>query len=308
MLKRNFLPIILLLMPVVVFAQAETRIDPDALVVTRGDAEIRMRHVDARVARIPPEDRAGFMDSPSRIETLLTSLLTHAQLAHHARELGLHEAPGFEDELHLFANEILARRFLEHVEARELAGNVDEIAREMYMTNPSVGLVPERREVSHVLVQTEARTDQEALALINEIRARIKLNPEDFEAIARSSSEDPSVQNNGGRLGPVGDEFVEEFREGAERLSHPGDISEPVRTPFGYHIIRLDALTPSRRHAFEDILPSLRVQVRQMHTQQLRRRELDKLQLEPIEADPDAVASLRTRYMPSREEAVSGSD
>lgn len=78
-----------------------------------------------------------------------------------------------------------------------------------------------------------------------EIRGKV-LNGEQFEQIARAVSDDKSASVNGGSLGYFTVfQMVTPFEDAAYSLS-PGEISEPVRTAFGYHIIRVNDIRPSR--------------------------------------------------------------
>jgi peptidyl-prolyl cis-trans isomerase SurA len=73
------------------------------------------------------------------------------------------------------------------------------------------------------------------------------LNGGDFEALARKYSKDPSVQNNGGDLGYFTVfQMIYPFETASYNLQKAGDISMPVRTQFGYHIIKLIDRRPSR--------------------------------------------------------------
>jgi peptidyl-prolyl cis-trans isomerase C len=257
-----------------------------------------MQDVDARVARIPPQDRGTFMDSPRRIEELLRQLLTHKQLAARAREARLDQGEDFEAEVRIAVNEILARRYLEHLERSTPRPDFEQAARERYLADPSIGAVGENREVSHILVSTQGRSEAEALAKARQLRAQLLADPSRFEQLAESESDDPSARENRGRLGPLRPEFVDEFRAAAARLAKVGEISEPVRTSFGYHLIRLDRLDPPRRQSFEEARPALVMKLEQEWIQNLRRRVLDEIQGQPIDANPDLVASLRWRYLP----------
>ena len=95
---------------------------------------------------------------------------------------------------------------------------------------------PNKLEVSHILVATEA----EAKAIKSELDA----DPGKFEAIAKEKSTDTGSGAQGGDLGCLVDgAFVKEFENGAKTLT-PGQISNPVKTEFGYHIIEVSKLSP----------------------------------------------------------------
>jgi len=84
----------------------------------------------------------------------------------------------------------------------------------------------------------EPRTDEEALALAKELVKRLRAG-EDFAKLAKEYSDDPGSRDNGGDLGWFGrGRVVPEFEKAAFSLK-PGEISDPVKTMFGYHIIQV---------------------------------------------------------------------
>ena len=110
--------------------------------------------------------------------------------------------------------------------------------------------LPELRSGAHILIAytgamrakpTITRTKDEALAKAKEIMAKARANPADFSKLAAGNSDGPSAKR-GGNLGkwPRG-KMVPEFDKAIDTMK-VGDISEPVETPFGFHVIqRLDA-------------------------------------------------------------------
>lgn len=90
------------------------------------------------------------------------------------------------------------------------------------------------------------RTEAEALALANEVLAKIKAG-EDFAALALAYSDDPGSKTDGGALGWFAKDqgLVVEFETAAFALQ-AGEVSEPVQTQFGYHIIKVEERDPAR--------------------------------------------------------------
>ena len=91
----------------------------------------------------------------------------------------------------------------------------------------------------HILITVDFKTkDAEALAKIRELRTRIG-SGEAFEAVARANSQDPGSAVNGGVLGwAVDGMMVPEF-ENAMKSLPKGALSEPIRSSYGYHLIRV---------------------------------------------------------------------
>lgn len=124
---------------------------------------------------------------------------------------------------------------------------------------------PEEREARHILITVDAEADpaewEAARERIEALRERV-LAGEDFAELAREHSEDPGSAPEGGDLGPVTRGLmVEPFEEALFALSE-GELSEPVRTRFGWHVIRLDAVRPESRKSFEEMRPDLEADLR----------------------------------------------
>lgn len=126
--------------------------------------------------------------------------------------------------------------------------------------------LPERRLASHVLVAVDPDASGDDLdaarskaeGLLQRIQAG-----EDFATIAASNSDDPGSAENGGSLG----EFergvmVAEFDEAVFNLEE-GQLSDLVKTEFGFHIIRLDGIVESTAAPFEEVRDQLEMELRQ---------------------------------------------
>jgi peptidyl-prolyl cis-trans isomerase D len=162
----------------------------------------------------------------------------------------------YQDNLHAFTSE--ERVSLAYVELRgdDLLTDVtleeDEL-RQRYEAARQRYLTPEARRASHILVETTAeRDDFAAHQLAEELRARIEAG-EDFAELAAEYSDDFVSRDDGGDLGWIEpDDMVEAFEDALYGLEEPGDLSEPVETRFGWHVIRLDEIRPPEGMSFEE--------------------------------------------------------
>ncbi len=96
--------------------------------------------------------------------------------------------------------------------------------------------------VSHIMISTrDDSTGIKSRERINEIYALIKQG-ESFDDLAKQYSDDKNTGRNGGKMRPFtkGDLKAPSFEDAAYNLKRAGDISEPIQTRFGFHIIRLD--------------------------------------------------------------------
>lgn len=152
-----------------------------------------------------------------------------------------------------------------------------------YESDRSTNTPEEQRDASHILLQVNADRDEEqARTLLEEIKVRIDAG-ESFADLASEYSEDPGSAQNGGSLGAMTQgAFVPEF-EAALWALREGEISEPVRTDFGYHLISLNSITISEYPEYEQLRNEIENRLRREQAETLfleRFRELDSLAFE----------------------------
>lgn len=92
-------------------------------------------------------------------------------------------------------------------------------------------------EASHILFSTQGKDETRVYALADSVADVLRQDPSQFTALAKKYSNDPSVAQNGGALPPFSTgKMVKEFSDAAFALAD-GEISDPVKTRFGYHVI-----------------------------------------------------------------------
>ncbi|MGM0677533.1 SurA N-terminal domain-containing protein [Ectothiorhodospira marina] len=137
---------------------------------------------------------------------------------------------------------------------------------------------PEERRAAHILVRVPGDADEaqvEALrAKARELRARIEAG-EGFETVAREASEDDFTAEEGGDLGYLQRGDLGSALDGVLFTMDEGEISQPVQTREGFHILRLTDIQPAESEPFEV--------VRDEVEQELRARQVESRQIELIE-------------------------
>ena len=121
---------------------------------------------------------------------------------------------------------------------------------------------PETRIASHILLGVPRTADEakqkEVLARAEEIVSRLA-DGEEFVVLAEEFSEDPGSKRKGGNLGIIAKgQMVPEFEKAVYNMTQ-GQTSEPVKTEFGYHIIKLTSLEEESQRAFEEVKTEVEV-------------------------------------------------
>lgn len=166
--------------------------------------------------------------------------------------------PKVQARLQAIISKELANLYLEQLFNSIRVPNLETRAKELYELNKNRFLVEATTHVAHILIDTKKRTKEEALTRANMIRQKA-LSPEaDFQKLATEYSEDPSVDQNKGDLGPqVRRALVKPFADAAFSMTQPGQISDPVETEFGLHIIQLKDNKPTRIRTYDEVRTGL---------------------------------------------------
>ncbi|HTX05147.1 MAG TPA: SurA N-terminal domain-containing protein [Steroidobacteraceae bacterium] len=123
-------------------------------------------------------------------------------------------------------------------------------------------VLPERREASHILIPF-GKDPAAALKQADKVLALAK-SGQNFAALAKKYSQDPGSAQNGGSLGWMDrNGFVKPFADALFSIKSVGDIVGPVKSPYGYHIIRLDGIQPGRTKTLAEARPELVAQLEQ---------------------------------------------
>jgi peptidyl-prolyl cis-trans isomerase D len=137
-----------------------------------------------------------------------------------------------------------------------------------YTENISKYNKPEEVKARHILIKGQ---DEKSLEKIKALRARV--NTKNFGEIAKKETEDPTGKDNGGELGWFSTgRMVPEFDKVAFAMKK-GEISAPVKTEFGYHIIYLEDKKANESKSLE----SVKTELAQMAIQKTKASDLDKL-------------------------------
>lgn len=209
--------------------------------ITEADLAFAAEDLQQELSQMPPQERRPF---------LVTVLIDMKVMANAAREQQMDQSEIFKRRLDYLEERALRRAYF----AEQIATEVTPAAVQAAYDEMVAEFEPQEEvHARHVLVATE----EEAQAVKAELDAGA-----DFEELAKEKSVDPSAQQNGGDLGFFSrGMMVGPFEDAAFALTEPGQISEPVQSDFGWHVIQLVAERQSAPPAFEQVGQQLQQQV-----------------------------------------------
>ena len=205
------------------------------------------------------------------------------------------------------------RRKLQYVilNARKLAVTVSDAEAEAYYKEHAAEFEePKRLRVAHVLVRVPpvggSDAENAAKAKVEDVIKRAK-GGEDFAKLAREISEDKASAVQGGDLGFVGSgELVAPFEQAAFALKK-GEISAPVRTPFGYHAIRVIDVKEGGKTPLKEVAPKIKETLGAQKSEQAAQTRADEVRAILLSAK-DFPAEARRLGLESKEIAFGRGD
>jgi peptidyl-prolyl cis-trans isomerase C len=202
------------------------------------------------VESLPPYVRPILETSAGRMQ-FLESVITRNLLMREALRRGIDRRPEVADRIGMARKSIVLEALLRDV-AEKAPGLSDAALRKIYDANPAMHQVGERVRVSHMLFRDKAR----ALEILRRLKAG-----EPFESLMKEVA-----ATNGEVAADLGEiergNFVKEF-EAAAFATEPGEVAGPVKTTYGYHVIKVYAKYPAGTISFEEMKPKILAEQRE---------------------------------------------
>lgn len=214
--------------------------------------------------------------------SMLNNLVQSIALADAARKKGLDKRKDIKEILELTINSLLANELVKE-EVFNKAAVTDSQVKAYYDKNLNQFKNPEQVRARHILIRTERTASVEdkkkAREKAEEVLKKIKAG-EDFAKLATDVSDDPGSKSKGGDLGffPRG-RMAKPFEESAFSLK-PGQLSEIVESPFGFHIIKVEEKKAEEIPAFEGIQDKVRTRALEDAKRELVKEFVEKVMKE----------------------------
>ena len=203
--------------------------------------------MDVEMMLMQMGQRASAYNNPQGRAMILEQLINSKLFLMDAQKNLYEREPAFKEQFNKVKEEMLSRYAVQ--KAVERVRVTDEEAKKYFEENPDQFAPQATFNASHILVETE---EQAA-----EIAEKIKSGELTFEDAAMQFSSCPSKQN-GGSLGEFGHgQMVPEFEAACEALEE-GELSAPVQTQFGWHIIKLVSKGMGKPVEYKDVAEQLK--------------------------------------------------
>jgi len=267
-----------------------------SVLAEQGDVVVTEADLAAYLSRIPEEHRGGFLRSRDRIGRALDNLLLPRLITEAAKEDGLLDDPAIHGQLYQSAVVLISQEYMDRYFQEEALDDYSAMARELYLLEPERFQSEPTVSFTHLLIQVGVeRGELDGMRSIFSAYERLQAG-ESLDTIAIEQSDDPAAKENQGRYTDVSPETLDPAVAAALSVMRPGDLSEPVRSEFGWHILRLDEKTPAQELDWEAARDMAIMAARTQHMTTARERLVQRLRIGQMEVDVPALQRFLDQY------------
>lgn len=230
-----------------------------------GDDVVTVDELVVEFQRLPARTRS-LMDEAGRNRFVENHVL-HRLLFEEGVARGLDQDPDIRRQVEDMNRRLVVQKLVK--EFQDVPPITDEEILEYYEDNESRYSTTTLR-ARHILVREEKLAD--------ELRSKLETDPESFVQLAKENSVDTASARKGGDLGFFGHgRMVPEFEAAVFALREPGDMSDVVKTQYGYHIIRLDERREGQKRPLAQVREQIRSSLRHEAVQARTQESYDEL-------------------------------
>lgn len=249
----------------------------EPVVMSSPDMAVSVEDIEAEMQRMSAEQRKVFLNQASSVYQMASNLLVRRRLAQEALKDGLGDTDVAKAMLAISREKVLSDLALQKLDNSQKVTPeaLEQYARANYRLNVKRFETPEQVQVSHILVGRGAEGKEKAEKLLAEIKAG-----GDFAGLAKANSLDFASSGRGGEL-PLQargtGKWPPQFEATAFGLKTVGQVSEPVETDIGFHLIKLIEKKPAVQRPYEEVQDMLKKEAEVQLTSEARKRESDRL-------------------------------
>jgi len=273
------------------------QVDPAEIIAYSGEVYLTQKELDAAFTKIPEKDRLAFIRDGAKVDQVIQSLLRRKALANDATKAGYDQSPLMPELISLTAQKELAENWLREVVKNAPEADFETMAQEDYISNPDSYRTEEVLDVSHILIGNKERSNRDAELLAQLLITRLEEDPSVYKELVMEYSDDPAKAANGGRYPEMHrGQMVAAFEQAAFALKEPGQISAPVQTDYGFHIIRLNARHGNVLPDYDAVKDQAVAEAKRNYYQNYQKMYLRNLISEPIVIPDGAVDIMARRH------------
>jgi peptidyl-prolyl cis-trans isomerase C len=222
--------------------------------------KLTLKNFNEQVASLPPQLRMAVERNPQLREQLLDRWVQLTLMALEARSQKMQDKPDVKKRIEDMTNALLAQEYMrKNIQGKAQVS--DKEVKDYYEKHKAEFVEPEQVKARHILVKVPNNADEKAWTDARKkaemIEGKLKKGG-DFSVLAKEYSDDPGSKGRGGELGYFQKgRMVPEFEKAAFALK-VGQISDPIKTTFGYHIIQVQDKKQAKKLSLDEVQQTIR--------------------------------------------------
>jgi peptidyl-prolyl cis-trans isomerase C len=269
--------------------------DATEVIATYNGKKLTSAAVIEEIGRLPGPSRS-YLSAPDRKRQFVENMILNDLLFAEAQKAGYDDDPDIEKQVADMRKRLVVQRLMREYQKPPTIS--DDDAKKYYDENPGLFSTTQIK-ASHILVKDED--------VAKKLRAELAADPSTFADKAKALSIDKTSGAKGGDLGKFGQgRMVPEFERVAFALK-PGEISEPVKTQYGWHIILLVEHDDGERKPFDQVKEQIKTTLRNKQLQDNIQAKFDSLKKTAnVQIDEAALAKVTPPPAPPGVPAMGG--
>jgi peptidylprolyl isomerase len=245
-----------------------------------GDIEVTTDQLRESIAGIEGAN-TNTANNPQALGQYARALLLQRLLLQQASEQKWDQDPAVISRMVRAREAALSESYLESKSKPDASYPSEQEIKDAYEANKSKLLIPKSYELAQIFIESpesgDAATQAKAKSKLEEVRKQLAAKDADFSSIARTSSDEKSSAENGGKIGWLAENQIQpEIRSKLPNLKLKA-VSEPIRLNAGWHIIKLLDVREARPPTLDEIRDNLVTSMREEKSRELRQNYITEL-------------------------------
>jgi peptidylprolyl isomerase len=246
-----------------------------------GSVELLASEIKPIIDAQPPEARRQLAADPTQLERMVKNELVRKAVLAEARQKGWDKRPELQPLIERARDQVIVGAYVSNVAKPSDGYPSEEEIKQFYESNKAQLQAPAQYQIAQIFLPAPEGTDKakadEAAKKINELSAKLTKSAGDFAKLAKENSAHKESAEKGGEIGWVGeDQMVTEIRRAVVKMNK-GDITPPVKSAAGWHLIRLMDKKPPALRPLAEVRGNLVAAMRQRKMQEGERVYLEAL-------------------------------
>lgn len=244
----------------------------DDVIARVGDVSVTRADLAGLSKSLSPENRVRLASDTTARDQLVRSMLAQKVMLAEAKSSGWEKQPQVQEAIERARREIVLQSYLASVSEPAADYPSESEVQSAYERNRAALTVPRALRLAQIFVALPANADAAAIDTARKKAAdlahRAQARGADFETLARTNSQDKVSAERGGDLGFVPETMIQPPVLAVARELKRGEVSAPVRTPSGFHVLKLVDIREATVRPLDEVRSQIRAALREQRAKQ----------------------------------------